>query len=183
MTPMDRTQALLEGGMVERLHCTPHHRPYTVAQHSWGMAMMLLALYPGTPPQGLLLACLTHDIAERWTGDIPATVKWDIAPDLCLPLAKAEHHINKVLNIEYDLPPEQQCWLRALDIAELWHYCLHEQMMGNVLVGVIADRCLQVLKENTVTPPEVLRWATDHSTVHPVRTDDTFGMVNGAKAK
>ena len=171
---MDRAQALLEGGLTQRLHATPHLQPYTVAEHSWGMAMLLLALHPG-PRTQLLWACLTHDVAERWTGDVPATAKWHM-PGIGEALDKAERHINEHLQFEHaqQLPAEDHAWLKALDLAELWVYCRRETAMGNRLVEPISAKCYAILGEGWVPAP-VARWVAQRYT-QPLRTDDTFGL-------
>ena len=179
---MDRTQALLEGGLTQRMHATPHLQPYTVAAHSWGMAMLLRGLYPGQPSHNLLWAVLTHDVAERWTGDVPAPCKWDINPTLAADLHTTEQHINCALGISIELTDEEQRWLSALDLAELLCYCRREVAMGNGLVTPIVTKCLTILLQAPWVPPQVQEWLVTYGD-RPVRTDDSFEMEKGyAKA-
>ena len=121
---VDRAKALMEGGQVERFHCFPHHRPYSVAAHSWNMAALLSALYPGASKR-LLQAVLFHDVAERWTGDSPYPLKHHLCPPAGKLLEKIEHRIlEEGLGIQMDLSPNERDWLKALDMLEfrnLWN--------------------------------------------------------------
>ena len=139
------------------------------------MATLLLALHPGQPSQALLAACLTHDVAERWVGDTPATCKWDIAPGVDLPLKRAEHHINAQLGINYQLTQVEEYWLKALDLAELWAFCMDQMAMGNTLVENMMHKCWELL-QGTNVPPSVKQWVNAHQWE---RTDDSFGMSDG----
>ena len=68
------------GGRVERCHVIPHLGSYSNASHSWGVAMLMHYLWPKDFPR-LAIYCLSHDIPEAWTGDIPAPVAWAV-PEL-----------------------------------------------------------------------------------------------------
>ena len=65
---------VLEGGEVKRYHTMPTIGEQTVANHSWGVAVILSWLKPDISPKALLKA-LTHDVAEKQTGDMPAPTK------------------------------------------------------------------------------------------------------------
>lgn len=169
---MDRAKALLEGGRVQRFHALPHTQPYTVAEHSWSMAMLLLALHPHPVPQRLLWACLTHDVAERWVGDTPAPAKWYVAPDLCHALEKAEHHINTTLGIDWGLNEVDRRWLKALDVAELMVYATDEIHRGNRFMAPTVAKCREVLNEEWV-PEQVQKWCSNYT---PLRTPDSFDI-------
>lgn len=70
----------LEAGEVLRYHAAPSVTPETIAQHSWGVAVITLSLM-GLPfysheVRPLTIEALGHDTGEYHTGDIPATFKW-----------------------------------------------------------------------------------------------------------
>lgn len=65
---------VLESGGVERFHAFPGISGGTIAEHQWGVALIAHWLYPDGS-KDMLLRCLTHDCAERVTGDLPSQTK------------------------------------------------------------------------------------------------------------
>lgn len=63
------------GGSVRRFHTVPTLHENSVAEHSFGVAWLLYLLTGGSPSAELLLAGLSHDLAEQVTGDIPGPAK------------------------------------------------------------------------------------------------------------
>ncbi len=64
-------------GRIRRLHIRPMNGDeQNVAAHTWGVAMILLDLFPDVSREALVFT-LRHDVPEVVTGDIPANVKWD----------------------------------------------------------------------------------------------------------
>ena len=117
---MDRNR-LLAAGLVRRYHTVPDEgRGQTVAEHSWGVAM-LIATYHPNPSVNLLKAALNHDLSESITGDLPATVKWK-HPGLTEIVRDIEHDIRVEHGWEVELTLEEQYWLRACDMLELYLY-------------------------------------------------------------
>lgn len=173
---MNRAKALLEGGRTERFHSTPHHQPYSVAQHSWGMAALLEVLKPDASLR-LIKACLYHDVAERWTGDMPAPGKWWLSREANRHLKLAENEIKHLLQVDYEagLTTEERHWLKALDLLELYLYCLDEMNMGNKNVGQTAGLCLNLLLDEP-TPVEVRQFAGNLTWE---REDDCMGHTFG----
>ena len=69
----------LAGG-VKRWHVQPTLRQQTVAEHSFGVMMLLRQVVDGNVFSdesilNMLLAAMHHDLPELMTGDIPADVK------------------------------------------------------------------------------------------------------------
>lgn len=164
-------KALLEAGKVERFHCTPHHQPYNVATHSWGMAALLRHLNPMASPE-LVWAVLFHDVAERWTGDMPAPAKRWLSPEAGRGLRAVEAGILKELGLEFALHPVERCWLHALDVLELCLYCISEVQMGNNCMIQAREACMKILCEDTSIPQQVRQYALDF---RKGRVDDSFG--------
>lgn len=131
---------LREGGAVERAHTLPHHGSYSVGKHSFDAVNLLLVLHPN-PSMNLVKAILWHDVAERYTGDIPATAKWSDG-ELAKRLQLLEQRIERVLGIDIHLTPEERCWLKAVDRIELLLWAKDQLAMGNqnamALVGNLA---------------------------------------------
>jgi len=147
------TKVLLEAGRVRRLHTVPLIQHYDVAQHSWNMATLLLTLHPN-PTLNLLRAVLLHDAHERWTGDVPAPIKWD-DPTLASALHRLEEKAQTALGIKINLDEGEQRWLRALDILELYLFCTDEMEMGNRQVRGVINKCHDVLWGGNGVPDEV----------------------------
>ncbi len=119
------------GGRVERAHGIPHHGSYSNAAHSWGVAMLMLQLWPEDFPR-LAAACLIHDIPECWTGDIPAPSMRYI-PGMKEAIGKIEDRLLARIDLPSysDLPPEDYRKLKACDWLEFWLWCREQQAFGN----------------------------------------------------
>ena len=61
------------GGKVKRWHTVTTIQQQTVAEHSWGVAMICRKLWP--EDKVLMEAALCHDLGEGLTGDVPWPVK------------------------------------------------------------------------------------------------------------
>jgi len=153
---MNRILAIREGGAVQRFHASPHLCHYDVAQHSWGMAAMLFVLNPDASRE-LIYACLFHDVAERWVGDMPAPMKWSnkIVQE---EMHRTEERIERQLGINIQLTEIEQKWLKALDLLDLYIFCMHERAMGNTLLNKTEELCLKMLTEEPWIPSAVTEW-------------------------
>lgn len=122
------------GGKVERAHGIPHLGSYSNAAHSWGVAMLMLQLWPEDFPR-LAGACLCHDVPEAWTGDVPAPTGRYV-PGLKDGLGALEQRIFRNLNLpsERELNPEDYTKLKACDSLELWLWCTDQRLAGNLFV-------------------------------------------------
>lgn len=67
--------------VAEKLKCHTRHcstssgRPESVAEHSWRtalMAMLTASAFPEADMDKVIRMCLTHDLGEAFTGDIPS---------------------------------------------------------------------------------------------------------------
>lgn len=120
------------GGRVERAHGIPHQGSYNNAAHSWGVAMLMLQLWPEDFPR-LAAACLTHDIPECWTGDIPAP-SMRYVPGLKESITKIEDRLLERIDLaSYNhLEGEDYRKLKACDWLEFWLWCREQQAQGNM---------------------------------------------------
>lgn len=119
------------GGRVERCHSIPHQSGYSVAAHSWGVAMLMHYLWPEDFPR-LALQCLSHDVPEAWVGDVPApTMRY--VPGLREALGHLEGDLNRSLGLpgEDELDPEDLAKLKACDRLEFYLWCRDQLAMGN----------------------------------------------------
>ena len=75
---MKLVTALRRGNAVKRYHTEQILVGETVGHHCANVAAILFELYsPILPSVTLLAHCLSHDVAEQYTGDLPAPVKKD----------------------------------------------------------------------------------------------------------
>ncbi len=136
MTSIDKlikkVRAVRESGNVERCHTTPHHGSYSVAEHSWGVATLLGILHP-RPSRQLLLAGLWHDVPERWTGDIPAPMKWLAGDVFKEELTRITNTIELDLGIDqaHHLSAEDYKWLKACDMLDYLLWSIDQIALGN----------------------------------------------------
>jgi len=130
--------ALYRAGAVERFHTMPTHQRQTIADHSWGVIMIVLAI-SNDPSVNLIKAAATHDLAESVTGDLPATVKWD-EPQLRRELEALEQKFAIKHNIFPHLDKLEEEVLRWADMAELVMFCEGEIRLGNQNLAAIWRR-------------------------------------------
>jgi len=143
-----RIKCIREGGNVERAHTLPHIGSYTVGKHSFDAVSLLLVLHPN-PSLQLVKAVLWHDVAERWTGDTPATAKWSSA-ELKACLENLEDGINKQLDIPHgsELEPDEIWWLRSVDRIELYLWAKDQMTLGNGGAAVLVDNLAEWFRKN-----------------------------------
>ena len=129
MNLQEQVRAIREAGHVRRCHTLPHVGHYDVANHSWQALALLHALHPN-PSTNLIWALAFHDVAERFTGDIPAPAKWG-SPELVAVLRELELRIDVALNTVFHLTADEVLWLNAIDRLELLLWAEDQMAMGN----------------------------------------------------
>lgn len=127
---LDRIRFVYEGGKTKRFHTSDTLTVQTVADHSFGVAMMVLLIAPRCTRQ-LLLAALTHDLAEHQVGDMAAPVK-RAYPDLKEKLQSMEDQLlyKHQLHFEGTLDEKELAVLKAADYLDGMMYCVRERRMG-----------------------------------------------------
>lgn len=147
---------LRRGTAVKRFHAAYRLQEETVGHHSCNVALLLLRLWPGCRGE-LIVAALTHDIAECYTGDVPAPFKWD-NPDIAKGLKEGEEEwlqANKVPVPE--LTPYEKIMLKAADLADLAMSSMEEVNRGNLYAKPIVDRCREKILEMDLEESIILR--------------------------
>jgi 5'-deoxynucleotidase YfbR-like HD superfamily hydrolase len=132
-----RIQALRDASAVVRFHTARMTRQQTVAEHSYGVAMLVLEVEP--TDFLLVRAALYHDLSEAATGDIPAPAKWD-NPQLAAVLTEVEAEYDARFGTAIDLTPYQKHVLKWCDAMELVLWCREEWCMGNAYAREIMRR-------------------------------------------
>ena len=111
----------LQAGRVQRYHAAPVDKKQSVAEHSWGVAMILLEIC--FPSKSLLKAALIHDAAEYYTGDLPSPVK-RVSPEVKELFDALEDDGLALLElIMPDLDARETRLLKIADCLEGMYYC------------------------------------------------------------
>lgn len=152
----DRVRLVRLGGLTERAHIVPHQGSYNVAQHSWGVAMLMLQLWPEDFPR-LAAYCICHDVPEAWIGDVPAHTKAR-SPRLTEELAQMEVEICSRLQIpdEHELHSDDLAKLKACDALELYLWAQEQVLLANHHAGEIIhklDVWFQTGNHRALPPP------------------------------
>jgi 5'-deoxynucleotidase YfbR-like HD superfamily hydrolase len=148
---MNRLKELYDAGSVTRFHTKRVIKSQTIADHSWGVALIALEI-AHDPSIELVKAVLYHDLAESVTGDTPATAKW-VSNDLKTSLQKLEDNFNKRLGLQTQLSEEEEEVLKWADMIELIMYCNSESALGNAAMKAVARTGIDYLYHRI--PPTV----------------------------
>ena len=119
-TETENLEAILRSGQVARYHAQPEIPAQSMAEHQWGVAILVIKMY-SNPSKNLLMAAVTHDCAEAVTGDIPSPVKRE-HPEMKAVLDDVENRVNKEWGINYDLNEIDKRRLKICDILEGLYY-------------------------------------------------------------
>ena len=131
-------------GETRRFHTWPVLRQQNVAEHSWHVTMLLWYIFGGQEPGirfQVLMAALTHDMAEWMVGDIPSPAKRRMSEDMGVTdfrtkwgamedkiLADQGLDWNELLN------DQERNMLKLVDSMDGALYCIRERAMGNKLI-------------------------------------------------
>lgn len=119
-----------EASAVERCHVVKKIGSYNIGLHVCNMLTMLRILNPNAS-RNLIWMIVGHDLPERWTGDVPAPVKW-LNPDISFILGEAEDLVYEA--IQWKVPKLTEIeywWYKGLDILELSFWAYEQQKLGN----------------------------------------------------
>jgi 5'-deoxynucleotidase YfbR-like HD superfamily hydrolase len=134
----DFTQTVLlmrDAGAVHRSHTCRTLKDRNVAEHSHGVAMLVLLLYQACgclPPARMLAAALVHDLSEIATGDMPAPVKVE-HPDLKAMLNRISTAWEEQYGLRYTLSENEAHLLLWCDRMDFALFTFEEIEMGNTL--------------------------------------------------
>lgn len=146
MKTFDQLNAALQSGHVMRFHTRRTLHPQNVAAHSANVALIAYALSGGRPSTELLLAALTHDMEERWTGDVPAPVKWaSPALDAELDRLGAQWRQEHTGLETFPLTEEERRVLKAADYIDGAMFCYYEMQSGSRVLRATLERYIGAL--------------------------------------
>lgn len=140
-----------KGLKVERLHTVSHVTPYNNGFHSCNAALVARELCKINDIEDsgkVILYMLLHDVAEGYTGDVPANVKREF-PNVKLAMDEAElaweeDHIDDMpllTDVEMQIA-------KAADTIELGMYCLEELALGNTNLSLVLANVVNYLYEH-----------------------------------
>lgn len=155
------------GGAVERCHGIRHHGSYSNAAHSWGVAMLMLQIWPADFPR-LASYCLAHDVPEAWVGDVPAPMMR--YANLGPAMHPVERKLCQWLELPYegDLPPEDHAKLKACDRLEFWLWCREQNRLGNIFAADSQAEIERYFKESPLPAEAAALYASiKHSNCTP----------------
>lgn len=142
------------GAKVKRYHTLDCHVSETVGHHSANVALLCPIIADGEVSAVLLLAALTHDSTEQFTGDVPATTKW-ANPELAAALKKIDAAYSYD-NYSSLLNEHERRILKQADMLDLCLKAVEELEMGNNQFRYVLQRGLNYLRSNNPFPTTAL---------------------------
>lgn len=141
---MDQLTFIRKGGITKRYHTVPTLHTQNVGEHSFQVAMLVYWLASSNMPGvrvELLMAALTHDLAEHKMGDLPAPAKRSLPAYEVEGGARSfrtvwgeleqEHARHVGLDFEDQLTDHELSLLKLADAADGCLHCAHERALGN----------------------------------------------------
>ncbi len=161
MKPLVEATLYRDAGAVKRYHVKRTIRTQTVAEHTFGMLMLVKQVTEGYGAYGLQAraslyeAIMHHDLPELMTGDVPAPIK-RAHPELGPLMDSIEQELAPLYR-DFELSPLETALCKWADRMELVLWCLEEYRMGNtyvkdtirrgigwILAGHMPDCCRQL---------------------------------------
>ena len=139
-----------EGAAVERFHSRPMLKPITNGHHSHGVAMLCHVLTEGGASAELLMAALTHDLAEQAASDVSAPAKRALG--IRESLSQFENDVlgQFGLRFEQELTPAEKHVLSIADQMEGMLSCCRERALGNKFVGLMFSKWVKWVSEENL---------------------------------
>lgn len=144
---------IFRGAKTKRFHTADTLTTQTVGEHSFGVAWLVILLNPQARKE-LILAALSHDLAEHIVGDVSSPAK-RAYPALKGAVATAEDTALSLagLNYEKGLADCEARVLKYADLLEGMLFCIRERKMGSTVVNEIYKRFRQYAMEVSGLPP------------------------------
>jgi 5'-deoxynucleotidase YfbR-like HD superfamily hydrolase len=130
-----RIDFIRRGSEVQRFHTMRTIQRNDVGHHSFHVAWLAWLMSP-RDAHGVVMAALTHDLAEHRTGDLPGDFKKDMG--LSDDFAAYENKLMAGVGLEQlgeCLLPEEARILKLADLMEGCFFCISERSLGNDRLG------------------------------------------------
>lgn len=150
------TQLIQFGHDVTRWHTMTNIKEQNLADHSWGVAMIVSRLYNGDDKLSVIQAALEHDLVEKHIGDMPRPGRSADHRDM-------ENNVAVQMGIYHprNLPPAGQIFLEWADLIEAGMHAQREYMLGNVRYGEVLGRVQTYLEQAVDIPPPLRYFAKE----------------------
>ena len=135
------------GGKVKRWHTVTTIQQQTVAEHSWGVAMICRKLWP--EDKVLMEAALCHDLGEGLTGDVPWPVK-QANFVFKKHLDEIEGDEQERLGCSVLLTSQQKSRLKVADMLEMICFAVEEIELGNKNMQEVFNRYMTTTDEQAI---------------------------------
>lgn len=152
MSPLTEATLYRDAGAVKRYHTQRTHRTQNLAEHTFGMLMLIRQVDPLALTRGQLCAAvLHHDLPELFTGDTPSPIK-RAHPMLGAALTEIEQDLAPLYQ-PYELSVDEGCLLKWADRIEMTLWCMEEHRMGNTHMATLVSRVLGWVLASVVPVP------------------------------
>lgn len=122
---------IFKGGASKRFHTCRTIKEQDIAAHSFGVAWFCELITGGQASKGLIMAALTHDLAEHHVGDMPAPAKRGLGIKDMFDKFEHEKLVAAGLGDYMCLVPSERAVLNAADALDGMKFCLSERALGN----------------------------------------------------
>lgn len=139
MNPLVEATLYRDAGAVKRYHVKRVQRTQTIAEHTFGILMLIKQVCPDCRKE-VYNAVLHHDLPELFTGDIPAPIK-RVHPELRPLMERIEEDLVP-LHQDIPLSIPEAILLKWADRMELVLWCLEEVRLGNTFCRATVARGL-----------------------------------------
>lgn len=133
---LDQTlDLIMQGSSVKRFHSVETIKDNPTSSHQWGVAMLVYLMSDGMQAGrrlNLVMAAITHDIAEKVFGDIPAPTKRRLG--MREVIGDLEDSYLEANGLKFDLDFEQESILKLADIFDGMLFCVREHALGNMFI-------------------------------------------------
>lgn len=138
---------IFNGGYSTRYHTADVHNRQDIGNHSFGVAWFCELITQQRCTKDLIMAALSHDLAEHIVGDIPSPSKRALNIGEMLD-AVEQKHLNEAGVGVYSvaLNNHEQQVLKFADCLEGMMYCIRERKIGNRNVEIIFERYMSYVK-------------------------------------
>lgn len=136
-------EKLYVASKVKRWHT--HHGPsQNLAEHSFGVAMIIAAWHPD-PSSALLKAALYHDLHEKRFADIPWSTKREHRELPNIEEVARQSFLGEVGLFDFVLSDEDALWLKFADQYEAYLYLCHADFVLGAELLEIRAKCYTIV--------------------------------------